>query len=84
MTTFEFLRIVEREGTLVYIAQPNGSPPTEFVLTEIGKDKAVFANPRHDSPQKITSELTPTGLTASIGYSKGGSPTRFEFRREGS
>jgi hypothetical protein len=83
MTAFEFLRIVERDGTLVFIAQPNGSPPTEFVLTEIGKDRAVFANPRHDSPQKITYELTPAGLTASIGYTKGGRPTRFDFKREG-
>src|SRR5690349_17585979 len=27
---FEFLRIVERAGARVYLAQPNGQPPTEF------------------------------------------------------
>ena len=26
MTSFEFLRIVERDGGLVYVAQPNGGP----------------------------------------------------------
>lgn len=83
MGAFEFLRIVERDGGLVYIAQPGGRPPTEFVLTELGKNRAVFENPRHDSPQRIVYELTAEGkLTASIGYTKGGKPQRFEFKRE--
>src|SRR6185295_6928455 len=30
MVAFEFLRIIERDGGLVYVAQPNGRPPTEF------------------------------------------------------
>ena len=85
MVAFEFLRIVERDGGLVYIAQPGGRPPTEFVLTELGKTRAVFENPRHDSPQRIVYELSAEGgLSASIGFMKGGSPRRFEFKREGS
>lgn len=82
MVAFEFLRIIEREGSLVYIAQPNGSPPTEFVLVEFSATRAVFANPRHDSPQKITYELTADALTATIGYMKGGRGTQFAFKRE--
>lgn len=83
MVAFEFLRIVERDGGLVYIAQPGGRPPTEFALTELGKTKAVFENPRHDSPQRIVYELSGDGvLSASIGYTKGGTPQRFEFKRE--
>lgn len=85
MVAFEFLRLVERDGGLVYIAQPGGRPPTEFVLTELGKTRAVFENPRHDSPQRIVYELSAEGrLSASIGYTKGGRPQRFEFKREGS
>lgn len=84
MVAFEYLRIVERDGGLVYIAQPGGRPPTEFVLTELDKTRAVFENPRHDSPQRITYELSAEGrLTASIGFTKGGTPRRFEFKREG-
>ena len=84
MSAFEFLRIVERDGGLVYIAQPNGSTPTEFALTEVGPSRAVFENPRHDSPQRIVYELSPEGsLSASIGYIKGGKPKRFDFKREG-
>jgi len=83
MRAFEYLRIVERDGGLVYIAQPNGKTATEFVLTELGENKAVFENPRHDSPQRIVYELTPdNGLGASIGYAKGGSPQKFNYGRE--
>ena len=84
MVAFEYLRIVERGGGLVYVAQPNGAPPTEFVLTELGAKRAVFENPRHDSPQRIVYELSDEGsLSASIGDAKGGKPQRFEFQREG-
>ncbi len=86
MVAFEYLRIVERDGGLVYIAQPGGRTATEFVLTELGlgKTRAVFENPRHDSPQRIVYELSAEGvLSASIGWAKGGTPRRFEFKREG-
>jgi hypothetical protein len=53
MVAFEFLRIVERNGGLVYIAQPEGRPPTEFTLTNITADSATFENPAHDFPKMI-------------------------------
>lgn len=88
MSAFEYLRIVERDGGLVYVAQPNGGAPTEFVLTELttknGTHRAVFDNPRHDYPKRIVYELSAEGgLTATIGFMKGGTPRRFEFKREG-
>lgn len=84
MFAFEFLRIVERDGGLVYVAQPNGAPPTEFVLTELSANRAVFDNPRHDYPKRIVYELSAEGgLTATIGFTKGGTPRRFEFKKEG-
>lgn len=83
MSAFEYLRIVEREGGLIYIAQPNGGAATEFVLSEFTATRAVFDNPRHDYPKRIVYELTPEGgLSATIGFMKGGSPRRFEFKRE--
>jgi Domain of unknown function (DUF6265) len=81
---FEYLRILERDGGRVYIAQPNGAPPTEFTFTELGAQRAVFENPRHDSPQRSVYELGAKGeMSASIGFSKGGRPQRFDFKREG-
>ena len=84
MVAFEFLRIVERDGGLVYSAQPGGAKATEFVLSELGKSRAVFDNPRHDYPKRIVYELSAEGrLTATIGQLKGGTPRGFEFKREG-
>ena len=61
MVAFEFLRIVEREGGLVYIAQPNGRPPTEFTLSAITADAATFENPSHDFPKVIRYTRRPDG-----------------------
>ena len=89
MVAFEYLRIVEREGGLVYAAQPGGAPKTEFVLTEFGPTeaggrRAVFDNPRHDYPKRIVYELSADGkLSATTGFMKGGTPRRYEFTREG-
>ncbi|MBL8879175.1 MAG: hypothetical protein JNG88_08655 [Phycisphaerales bacterium] len=85
MFAFEYLRIVERDGGLVYIAQPGGAKGTEFVLTELTATRAVFANPRHDYPKRIVYEHSADGdLSATIGFMKGGTPRRFEFKRESS
>ncbi len=84
MFAFEYLRIVERDGGLVYIAQPNGGAPTEFLLTELSPTRAVFDNPRHDYPKRIVYELSSGGgLSATTGFARGGTPRRFEFQREG-
>jgi hypothetical protein len=81
MVAFEFLRIVERNGGLVYIAQPDGRPPTDFVLTEIAADSATFENPAHDFPKMIRYAKQPDGsLEARI--SDGGQRAQsFVFRR---
>ncbi len=98
MFAFEYLRIVERDGGLVYIAQPGGKAATEFVLTELGAHRAVFENPRHDFPKRIVyergadagaagaggeGEAKSGTLTTTIGYIKGGTPRRVEFTPEG-
>ena len=96
MVAFEYLRIIERDGGLVYVAQPGGVKGTEFVLTELvtpsgagsgagaGISRAVFENPRHDYPKRIVYELSAEGrLTATTGFMKGGSPRLYEFTREG-
>jgi hypothetical protein len=83
MVGFEYLRIVERDGGLVYVAQPGGGQPTEFVLTELGPQRAVFDTPRHDYPKRIVYQLSAEGqLVATTGFLRGGTPRRFEFTRE--
>lgn len=53
-TAWELLRIVSREGSLVYIADPSGQTETEFGATRLATDTLVFENPAHDFPKKIT------------------------------
>jgi Domain of unknown function (DUF6265) len=82
MVAFEFLRISEKDGGLVYIAQPNGRPPTEFALTEADDNSLTFENPAHDFPKMIRYARRPDGtLEARIsdGAEKG---ETFLFRRE--
>jgi len=83
MVAFEYLRIVERDGTLLYIAQPNGRPPTEFTLTAIAADSATFENPLHDFPKMIRYARRPDGsleARVSDGSQKG---ETFVFKRSG-
>ena len=64
---FEYLRIEQRADGAVLIASPNGRGTTEFALTEISGSKAVFENPEHDFPQKITYTRTGDVLEAEVG-----------------
>jgi len=61
MVAFEFLRIVERDGTLIYIAQPDGRPATEFRLSAITPASATFENKAHDFPKVIAYARKPDG-----------------------
>jgi Domain of unknown function (DUF6265) len=82
MVAFEFLRIVERNGTLLYIAQPNGRPPTEFTLTAVDAQAATFENPSHDFPKKIRyAKRADGGLDATIS-GDGGKTETLQFKRE--
>jgi hypothetical protein len=81
MVAFEFLRIVEREGTLVYIAQPNGQPPTAFTLTTLTPDSVTFENPAHDFPKMIRYTLRSDGSLEARVSDGGAKAEVFEFRK---
>ena len=67
LAAFEFLRVVVKEGRAVYVAQPNGAPPTEFAATASTTNRVVFENPAHDFPKRVTYERSGADrLTASI------------------
>ena len=82
MAAFEFLRIISRDGTLVYIAQPGGRPPTEFVLSAIAADSATFENPAHDFPKVIRYTRRPDGTLEARVSDGAGRVQTFEFRRQ--
>ena len=47
------MRIYERDGKLVFAAQPAGEALTEFTEQELTQNAVVFANPSHDFPQFV-------------------------------
>jgi hypothetical protein len=61
MVAFEFLRIETKEGQTDYIASPGGGPTTRFRLVRASATEAVFENPAHDFPKRITYRLQPDG-----------------------
>jgi hypothetical protein len=81
MVAFEFLRMIERDGGLVYIAQPNGRPPTEFTLTAITADSATFENPMHDFPKMIRYTRRADGSLEAIVSDGAKKAETFVFRR---
>lgn len=66
MKAFEYLRLVTTADGIDYIAQPGGKPGTPFRLTEWSQGRAVFENPEHDFPQRITYVREGETLTAQI------------------
>jgi len=75
---YEYLRIEWREDGYYYVAKPSNQPEAAFKLTSITSDgnspRAVFENPEHDYPTKITYQLLPSGaLRATISGPKGDS-----------
>jgi hypothetical protein len=83
LSEFEFLRIVERDGRLVYVAQPSGRPPTEFAMTRLESTSVTFENPQHDFPKMIRYTARADGtLVASIAGAGGARERSWVFLRQ--
>jgi hypothetical protein len=79
---YEFMRLGKLpDGTLAFMPQPFGRPPTTFRLARLAETEAVFENRGHDFPQRITySRPEESRLTASIEGTRNGTPRRVEFK----
>jgi len=80
LAEFEFLRIIERNGGLVYVAQPNGRPPTDFTMTRVDDHSVTFENPAHDFPKMIRYEKrSEDSIVASIAGASGARPIAWTY-----
>jgi hypothetical protein len=78
---YEFMQLRQLpEGTLTFVPQPSGRPPTVFRLLRLGDSEAVFENSEHDFPQRISySRPQESRLVASIEGTRNGTARRVEF-----
>lgn len=65
---FEYLRIEARGADIYYVAHPKArTPGTDFKLTRLTAQEAVFENPAHDFPKRIIYRKNADGaLTARV------------------
>ena len=78
----EFTQVREGPGgALYFIAMPSGQKEAAFQLVSLSATEAVFENPEHDFPRKISYTLLADGslLAAIEGPGKDGQTRRVEF-----
>jgi hypothetical protein len=80
---FEYLRIEQRADGIYYVAHPKARcPATDFKLTKASATEAVFENPQHDFPKRITYRKTADdSLTATIDGGEGTKAMSHAFER---
>lgn len=66
MTEYEFMAIREVDGKLAFVANPSGQAEAVFPLKRLGEGEAVFENPAHDFPQRVSYRLTGSGAAAGL------------------
>ena len=77
---FEYLRIEQREDGIYYVAHPKARcPGTDFKLTSVTSTEAVFENPAHDFPKRITYKRTAAGLVANVDAGEGTKSQVFSY-----
>lgn len=85
LVEYEFIRLFESNGRLVYQAMPSRQAPTDFTSTVTSDTLLIFENPAHDFPQRIIYRRQGTdSLTARIeGPGPGGTRgVDFRFARD--
>jgi hypothetical protein len=76
----EFVRIVEVDSSLAYVAEPSGQPKATFPLKSLTADEAVFEDPAHDFPQRVIyRRLGPDAVTGRIEGQIGGQARSVDF-----
>jgi hypothetical protein len=83
LESFEFMRIERDAAATRFLAQPGGAAPTAFTLVEHGAQRASFANPTHDFPNRIDYRRDGDHLHAQISGPGEGGEMRipFDYRR---
>lgn len=77
---YEFLLLRVGQKGVEYVAKPSGQPEAVFTSTKVSATEAVFENPAHDFPTRITYRKAESGIVASIDGTVKGKARTIEFR----
>jgi hypothetical protein len=77
--SFEFLRVEQGDGGLVYLPQPRGAPATPFKLVESGPQRAVFERDANEFPKRVLYWREGESLHARIEGTRKGAPAAKEW-----
>lgn len=75
----EFLRLIERDGDIFYVAIPVRQKETDFKLTSLKGGTAVFENPEHDFPQRIIYRKSDGGISVRVEGEENGQTRGFDL-----
>jgi hypothetical protein len=81
VSAFEYLRIIEKDSDIYYVAKPSSAKTeTAFKLTSLKGKRAVFENPAHDFPTRIIYSLVnEKTLAVRVEADKNGRPSGFGY-----
>lgn len=71
------------DGSLTFYASPRGAPRSAFPMISSGPREIVFANPKHDYPQRIRYWREGMDLNAEISLIDGSNAFRWRYKRQG-
>ena len=78
---YEFLRIAaDDKGRVIYWSSPQGRQAVPFELVAAAPNEAVFENPKHDYPTRISYRREGNRMAATISGPGGSSPMSWNFR----
>ncbi len=81
LENWELAQIRQRaDGTITFLAQPQGKPATEFPMVLVSEEAIEFANPANDYPQRIRYWRQGKLLMAEISKIDGSQAMRWNYR----
>ena len=81
LNNWELAQIRQKsDGSISFLAQPNGKSATEFPMVLVSDEAIEFANPAHDYPQRIRYWRQGKLLMAEISKIDGSQAMRWNYR----
>ena len=77
--SYEFMRIHDEGGRLVFTARPSGQAEASFPMLKRGEREVVFENAAHDFPQRVRYRLEKDTLIGRIEGTRNGQSRSVDY-----